>query len=319
MSTKPAARGPMFEKLSQLRPQVSRNNQGRGNRGGFHDPVPSPMKWQADGVDHINIWEDGSTELGKALSHRYKLDFTNSVFGPFTTMEAFDRYVQSEERDDRLRRLTDKPLKNFAEKLTFRQVTNFKAINMDANYQRIKQYKPLVDEMIASTLPFDVYYVARDNGMRIRPPRHAWFIAGMEEIRKALKEGREPDFTFLLDKKKSKIYEFAIDPNMAKAAEAAKVAKQEPKREPAKSSLLSKVSEQEAAQRQAQEGGTGAAVASEPVVETPAPVVAQTPAAPAEPVARVDESVDSVALSPIEAAVQGEQLAQESAQPAVAG
>lgn len=263
--------GPMFSQLSELRNRII--NQGNRNRESdsyptrkrwkdrnnghndtLMDPSPSPMNWKGDGIDHINIWEKGETELGVVLNHSISLPFNHSLLGRFGNMEAFWHYVQSEERDDRIRMMEGYTLKNFARKLTPSRVINFRAIIMDANYQRIKQYEPIVQEMINSTLPFDCYYVHDTTKLRTRPNFFKWLTMGYEEIRKALKENREPDFNFLLEREDSSIYQFLIPQlNTAKKQEVNNGKEKSVNRQPKSSSLLSRVEQVVAQQASGQQ------------------------------------------------------------------
>lgn len=208
--------------------QQRRNEIGslRAQLGGIRNsvrhtgPKNSKAPWRnvnqlvKDGEDHINIWNKAETELGQFLAHDSDLKFRHSVLGHFSNMEALWFYVQSEERDDRTRNLHGQKLKKFAKDLTTIRVDNFRAIIMDSNYQRIKTYPALVQHVVASTAPFELYYVDRNTGMRMRPPYFHWFLEGMEEIRSALKENREPNFSSLLDIPGSDIY-VAVRPVIA--------------------------------------------------------------------------------------------------------
>lgn len=231
--------GSMFEKLQPIRRQFKPNRSED-----FRQPAPSPMKWIGDGEDHINIWEHGETELGCILSPNYDLGLNHSIFGRFANMEAFWHYIQSEERDDRIRSMNGQTLKKFSKMLTNTRVTNFRAIIMDSHYQRIKAYKVLVKSMKESTLPFDCYYINDKSGIRMRPVYFKWFLRGMEEIRNALKEDREPNFSFLLDRPGTDIYEFVV-PKTEKVA----VVKEEKPQQTA--SLLSSVKQEVAEQQKA--------------------------------------------------------------------
>lgn len=196
-----------------------------------NDPRPSPMNWQGDGIDHINIWGQAQTDLGKLLAHGAKVSFKHRIFGRFSCLESFWHWVRSDEHDDRIRTMTGKSLQEFVTKLTRQNVVNFRAIIMDANYQKVKQYPEIQQAMVESTLPFDCYYVyKRETTIPIRTNFASWVIDGFEEIRTALKEQREPNFAFLLDNRDENMYEQllasmkknevadkqAIDPNVGK-------------------------------------------------------------------------------------------------------
>lgn len=164
------------------------------------DPLPNPMTIGEDGVDHINIWEQGETDLGKALAHATNLSFVHSRYGRFSNIESFWHYIRSSERDDRIRTMIGKTLKQFAYKLTPCRVPNFRAIIMNANYQKLVQNPEIIDVLVNTDMPFDCYYIyRREDGIRVRPNSASWIISGFNEIRKAFKEEREPDLSFLRD------------------------------------------------------------------------------------------------------------------------
>lgn len=169
------------------------------NTNELNNSLPSLESLIGEGVDHINIYINGESELGKMLSHSYRMSINHSVFGRFSTMESFWYYIQSEHRNDEFRVLHGSALRKLFRKTPSKTVPSFKAIIMDANWQKIKHYK--LEQMIADTsLPFDIYYIKNDSNLKIRPTFAKWLLAGFEEIRRAIKEDREPDFTFLLDK-----------------------------------------------------------------------------------------------------------------------
>lgn len=192
---------------SKLRDLLPRAKHGQKRTRDIREPMPMPTG--VDGTDHINIWDKGNTLLGQLLSHSAALSFTHSIFGRFSTVESFWHYIRSVERDDRIRTMSGITLKRFSEKLQTVRVRNFKAIIMDTNWQKIKQYPDLLEELRDSELPIECYYhYKREDGVRIRPNFSPWLILGFVEIRNALKENREPDFNFLKDSHDSGIYDF---------------------------------------------------------------------------------------------------------------
>lgn len=207
--------GSMLEKLSGFRGKFPAHERDASN---IKNPAPSAANWVADGVDHINIWENGVTELGQILIHSSPVSFKHKIFGRFATMEAFWHYIQSVERDDRVRNMSGQTLKHFCRKMTQARVQNFRAIIVDSNYQRIKQHKVIQEAIGESSLPFDCYYL-NEFGIRERPSFSKWLVSGFEEIRKAIKENREPDLGYLLDVRGSEVYEFVIPEYLRKSLE----------------------------------------------------------------------------------------------------
>lgn len=214
-----ATKDKVADKFSDLSTLRERLEEHVAKRKSSKNVFPNAMLLVGDGIDHINIWDGAETELGKALSPGYQLKFHHSLFGSFNSIETFWRYIQSVERDDQIRSLSGRFLKNFvSNKLTICYVSNFRAIIMDTHWQKISGLQPLVDDIVESTLPFDCYYINAQSKIRTRPAMYKWICSGMEEIRKALKEDREPNFSFLLDEKNTDIYEFVnahipINPN----------------------------------------------------------------------------------------------------------
>jgi len=193
------------EQANNLRNQITAKK-----RLQLKEPTASPMHWKGDGVDHYNIWEIAETELGKFLMHSSLNGFRHKLFGKFVSIESFWNYIQSEERDDQIRVMHGPILRTFIRKLNMRRVKNFRAIIMDANWQKIRQNKEMMTMMAESTLPFDCYFINTKIGVRTRPSFFKWVVMGFDEIRQALKEGREPVFDFLLDVPDSDIYQFAL-------------------------------------------------------------------------------------------------------------
>jgi L-rhamnose mutarotase len=182
-----------------------------------------------DGFDHINVWDGAETDLGRFICHNNVVPFRHNIFGSFNTMTGFWRYIQSAERDDRLREMSGGALKRFANQLTREQIQNFKAIIGDTIWQKFKakERENQRKAMKNSTLPFECYYVNKETGMRERPTFFGWLLPLYEEIRRAIKEDREPNFTPFLDVKDSGIYDFVLTEEMKERMEKIKAEKKE--------------------------------------------------------------------------------------------
>jgi len=187
-----------------------RDNRRFNNEPEYMKPFKDVMSLLGDGVDHINVWTGAETDLGMVLDHAGPLPLNHHVFGFFDNMTSFWFYLQSVERDDRIRRMTPQAAFKFSKKLTFQKVLNFKAIIADSNWQRIKSKPILMNLLKKSTLPFDAYMVNPETGFRTRPAFFGWLVWSFEEIRRAVKEDREPNFNEIMDRKDSDIYDFAV-------------------------------------------------------------------------------------------------------------
>lgn len=175
-------------------------------------PSPTPLsRLGEDGVTHINIYNRGETNIGRALHHYEELPFEHSEYGPFKTVEGFWHWIKSVSQDDIFRSVAATKLSALARSHQMHEyVENFRVTIMDANWQKVCAYPDLAHDLKHSKLPFEQYYywvnpnpVARQarptDPQRIRPPTSTWVPPGFEEIRKALKENRAPDFSFLSD------------------------------------------------------------------------------------------------------------------------
>jgi hypothetical protein len=193
-------RGSIKDQLNSLVKDRTKNQ-------GIKIVTPSPKNWKEDGIDHINIYSKAGTELGKFLSNNTKTPFRHRIFGKFKCVDGFWWYITSVERDDYIRGLDGYQLQNFKRKLTLRNVKNFKAMVIDTIWQKIKQHQSYAKLLKESDLPLDCYSI-NDYGVLHRPTYYRWLLSGLEELRTALKENREPDLTFLLDVKGSNIYDY---------------------------------------------------------------------------------------------------------------
>lgn len=153
-----------------------------------------------DGVTHINIDAHARTELGRLLLHKLASRFEHPMFGQFKSVEGFWGFIRDGARDDRWRYVSGMAAKYETRKLGPRYIANIHQIIMEANFYKVEQNETIRSLMVASTLPFDHYYIfrspemAEDNpGVPIRPQIAPWLTRGFEEIRTLLQFGKRPD------------------------------------------------------------------------------------------------------------------------------
>lgn len=146
---------------------------------------------ESDGVNHINIYSQGKTELGKLLSHFSHTPFVHPYFGPFNSMEGFWYYLKAEVKDEKLRQLYGAEAKFYGKKIPSVRIKHFNLLIIDANFHKVNQNPKIANLMVQSNLPFDHYYV--DNrvniGQKIKLKGFEWLIEGFEKIREDLKTG----------------------------------------------------------------------------------------------------------------------------------
>lgn len=175
--------------------------------------LPSLLTIGHDGVDHINIWESGDTNLGKALSSFTALPFEHDEYGSFVSIEGFWHYIRSVSKDDNLRLLSGHNARTFGRTLESSNVKDIYFIMADANWQKIRSYPALIKEIKDLRMPFDSYYLEEDKDkvkpkhmrIRARSLNAKWLVPAFHEIHEAVHQNREPDFTFLKDENRDGI------------------------------------------------------------------------------------------------------------------
>lgn len=156
-----------------------------------------------DGVEYINIYLHGKTELGQMLAHFYKSPFLHPYFGSFNSMEGFWHYIKTQEKDDRLRVMTGPEARKLGKTLTRHYIKNFHDVITAANFYKIEQNEKLKKLFVESTLPFDYYYLFGPGQVLVRPTGGEWLLESFTKIRTMMKEGERPadiDYSQLLKK-----------------------------------------------------------------------------------------------------------------------
>lgn len=158
------------------------------------NPSESTLGFTAsnDGVDHINIYSNGKTELGRLLTHFAHKPFVHPYFGPFASMEGLWYFIRNGGVDENLRYLSGIKAKKLGKLSKAKWYADFRSDILAANYQKIIQNEDIRSAMIASELPFDHYYLFGPNKVLVTPRDSQWLIDGFEEIRTALKAGEVP-------------------------------------------------------------------------------------------------------------------------------
>lgn len=162
------------------------------------------IKQGIDGIDHINIYSKGATELGRKLSNFARIGVTLPE-GGFASIEAYWYYLgihpkaivdigKLVDRED-MKHLFGWKAKNVGKQLKEAQAHSplpeekFRKKIRYACYQKIEQHPDLKKELIASTLPFAHYYVF--NGI-IKDAGFDWLVEFWEAARKYYREQDEP-------------------------------------------------------------------------------------------------------------------------------
>ena len=164
----------------------------------------SPNNVGDEGVDHYNISIQSETRLGKLFDPAYLKTINYKHVGKFNSVLSLWYWVRSTNLDDNFRRLTGAKLKLYAEAngVFGNYVPNFKAIVAKATWTKIKGYPNVLKEIkdLDPNKKFYSYHIVKSSGVRICTNYAAMMIEIVEEIVKAVKEDREPNFSLFVDK-----------------------------------------------------------------------------------------------------------------------
>jgi hypothetical protein len=141
-----------------------------------------------DGIDHINIYSKGKTELGKSLTNFAHTPVNLGKYGYFESIEGFWFWLGT--GDDKLRNMYGYQAKQYGGQLQKYKVENFEEVIKWSLEEKVKQH-PIIMKMLAeSTLPFKHYYVyGNTQNYKVVNAGFEWITEKWEEIRKELKEG----------------------------------------------------------------------------------------------------------------------------------
>ena len=170
-------------------------------------------QWGRDGEDHININSQANTELGKYLSIRTIKRFDHPILGHFVSLNSVWSFAKARNHADKIRTLENPfKLREFMRSCggEHHSVVNFRVILLHSAYLRLLTNPAMMHELIQSELPFDSYVVL-GSGLRQRNDYSSWFCRGYEEIRRALKEQKEPNLRSFFDTEGRELSDIYID------------------------------------------------------------------------------------------------------------
>lgn len=187
-----------------------------------------------DGEDHINVWDDAETQLGKLLAHSAAVSFVHPHFGKFASVKGLWFYLQSSTGNVAFKSLTgtklDKLKKQEAENGRLsRSVIHFQALIIEATQLKVEQNQNIEELLRDSDLPFDCYFYYIDRETRMKGERTRlgfapWLLRGMEEIRSAVKDGRDVDLLQFHDQDRLNINRYTGKPEVEKPKKEKEVA-----------------------------------------------------------------------------------------------
>lgn len=142
-----------------------------------------------DGIDHINIYSKGNTELGRYLSNFAHAPFTHPVYGEFQSLEGFWYYNLT--GNEQLRNLYGYTAKSKGQELCKHRINDEWGIDRRevkvAILCKLTQNDPeLFQDFLDSDLPFRHYY--NFGGKIVEPAEGKWIVEFFTDLRKLLNE-----------------------------------------------------------------------------------------------------------------------------------
>ena len=136
-----------------------------------------------DGIDHINVYSKGKTEIGRWLSNFTYAPITTED-GKFNSIEGYWYWLST--KDDSLRKLS-----GFAAKKKGRELKgedwltskDFKHKIRKAIHNKLCSYPNMMDIFLKTELPIVHYYVFKDKV--VVPKEGKWLMDFLEEYRES--------------------------------------------------------------------------------------------------------------------------------------
>lgn len=140
-----------------------------------------------DGVDHINVYSKGKTELGRALTNFSPFAVSVPGDGDFASIEGYWYWLSTGRQHDALRDLVGIDAKKLGKTLTKVPLSDFKEKIGEALIRRFDKYPYLRRTFALSTLPFTHYYCWGNDDNAVVYTDHDWIVEALEAYRKELK------------------------------------------------------------------------------------------------------------------------------------
>ena len=107
-----------------------------------------------EGVDHVNISMESTTRLGKILDPYYVKTINIPNYGKFSSVMSYWRYLQSPNKDDKLRKLVLKDLRNYTKETSIylNRVENLQEHLLVATRIKLNAYPEQKNELVTKFL-----------------------------------------------------------------------------------------------------------------------------------------------------------------------
>lgn len=135
-----------------------------------------------DGLDHINVYSRGKTQLGRLLTNFAHTPFEHPSRGRFSSMEGYWYYVSTGEQHEVLRTLYGSQAKSVGKALCKVDCDGFESIIKTGIRAKLIHNPHILCMLIDNELPLAHYYVF---GGKVVHAGYEWINEYYEEVRTA--------------------------------------------------------------------------------------------------------------------------------------
>lgn len=162
----------------------------------FPEWKPVVVMGAGDGIDHINVYSRGRTEIGRMLSNFYRSPFTHPKHGRFESIEGYWYWLSTGMQFDALRQIygfhakkVGREYRSKAERGTVRRdPLSFERNIKKAMLCKIEQNPDIARRLKENTLPLEHYYLyGKDEDVVRIPEKTRWVIDYLEALGRYLR------------------------------------------------------------------------------------------------------------------------------------
>lgn len=138
-----------------------------------------------DGIEHINIYSKGKTEVGRMLTNFAYSPFSHPEYGSFVSVEGFWYWLRNGKQHDRLRTMYGFRAKEFGKQFESVGCATFQEDVLEAIRCKLRQNRNILKMLVDSTLPLEHYYWYGDiNNPKVYDlPKYKWITDEISRIR----------------------------------------------------------------------------------------------------------------------------------------